>query len=41
MVAQARNGLARRPNIVRRLREASGVIMCGLGASLALARRSP
>ena len=41
MAAQARNGLARRPNIVRRLREASGVIMCGLGASLALARRSP
>lgn len=38
--ARARRGLGRRPNLVRRLREASGVTMCGLGAALALTRRT-
>jgi threonine/homoserine/homoserine lactone efflux protein len=37
--AGARRGLAGRPRLVRRLREASGALMCGLGAALALARR--
>jgi threonine/homoserine/homoserine lactone efflux protein len=40
MAARARDGLRRRPNLVRRLREASGVAICGLGASLAFARRT-
>jgi threonine/homoserine/homoserine lactone efflux protein len=40
MAARARDNLARRPGLIRRLRKASGVVMCGLGASLALARRS-
>lgn len=38
--SRARDGLARRPGLVRRLREASGTVLCGLGASLALARRT-
>ena len=38
--ARARDGLARRPGLVRRLREASGAVLCGLGASLAFARRT-
>jgi threonine/homoserine/homoserine lactone efflux protein len=29
--ARARDGLARRPNLIRRLREASGLVMCSLG----------
>jgi threonine/homoserine/homoserine lactone efflux protein len=40
MAARAREGFARRPGLIRRLREASGVVMCTLGASLAFARRS-
>jgi len=40
MAARARDGLARRPTVIRRLREASGLVMCGLGASLAFARRA-
>src|SRR5882724_3691789 len=36
MAARARDSLARRIGLIRRLREASGVVMCGLGASLAL-----
>jgi threonine/homoserine/homoserine lactone efflux protein len=40
VAARARDGLRRRPNLVRRLREASGVAICGLGASLAFARRT-
>jgi threonine/homoserine/homoserine lactone efflux protein len=35
----ARTGLARRPNLVRRLRQGSGLFLAGLGISLALARR--
>ncbi len=37
--ARARDGLASRPGLVRRLRQASGVFICGLGATLAVARR--
>jgi threonine/homoserine/homoserine lactone efflux protein len=39
MASRARDGLARRPDLIRRLRTASGAVICGLGASLALARR--
>jgi threonine/homoserine/homoserine lactone efflux protein len=39
MAARARDGFARGPKIIRRLRETSGLVMCGLGAALALARR--
>jgi len=39
MAARARDGMARRPHVIRRIREASGVVMCGLGAVLAVARR--
>jgi threonine/homoserine/homoserine lactone efflux protein len=39
LVARARDGMARRPLAIRRIREASGVVMCGLGALLVLARR--
>jgi len=35
----ARAGLVRRPHLVRRLRQGSGIFMAGLGISLALARR--
>lgn len=38
--SRARDGLVRRPGLVRRLREASGAVLCGLGASLAVARRA-
>lgn len=38
--SRARDGLARRPGLVRRLREASGAVLCGLGVSLAFARRA-
>jgi len=40
MAARARAGVARRPTLIRRLRQASGLVMCGLGASLAFARRA-
>ena len=39
LASRARHGLSRRPGLIRRTREASGVVMCGLGAALALARR--
>ena len=39
MAARARDGFASRPEIIRRIREASGLVMCALGAALALARR--
>jgi threonine/homoserine/homoserine lactone efflux protein len=38
--AKARAGLARRPSFVTSTRQASGVIMCGLGTTLLLARRA-
>ena len=38
--AMARAGLENRPTLIVRLRQASGAVMCGLGASLLLARRS-
>jgi threonine/homoserine/homoserine lactone efflux protein len=38
--AMARLGLESRPALIVRLRQASGAVMCGLGASLLLARRS-
>lgn len=37
--ASVRRQLQARPAIIRRLRQGSGVAMCGLGAALALARR--
>jgi threonine/homoserine/homoserine lactone efflux protein len=39
MAARSRDGFARRPKIIRRIRETSGLVLCGLGAALALARR--
>ncbi len=36
---RARDGLTRRPDILRRVRAASGVAICGLGALLAFARK--
>ncbi|HLM38191.1 MAG TPA: LysE family translocator [Microvirga sp.] len=39
MAARARDGFARRPKIIRRIRKTSGLVLCGLGAALALARR--
>jgi threonine/homoserine/homoserine lactone efflux protein len=40
LAARTRQSVSRRPTLIRRLREASGLVMCGLGMSLALARRS-
>ena len=37
--ASVRGGLTRRPSIVRRFRQGSAAVLCGLGVSLALARR--
>lgn len=34
-----RRGVEARPRLIRRLRESSGILMCGLGVSLAWARR--
>jgi threonine/homoserine/homoserine lactone efflux protein len=39
MAATARNGLTRKPNVIQRLRQGSGLFIAGLGVSLALARR--
>lgn len=39
MASRARDSLAHRPHVVRRVRQGSGVVMCGLGALLTLARR--
>jgi len=39
MAATARDGLTRRPNLLQRLRQGSGLFIAGLGISLALARR--
>jgi threonine/homoserine/homoserine lactone efflux protein len=38
--AKAKAGLAGRPSFVVRVRQASGAIMCGLGATLLFARRA-
>jgi threonine/homoserine/homoserine lactone efflux protein len=40
MAGSARAGLARRPILLRRIREGSGIVISGLGVSLALSRRS-
>jgi threonine/homoserine/homoserine lactone efflux protein len=37
--ARVRDGFARRPHVIARLRRASGVLLCGLGVGLAFARR--
>lgn len=37
--SRARASLSNRPHIVRRLRQSSGIAMCGLGIGLALAKR--
>lgn len=37
--AHARDRLATRPGIIRRLRQGSGAVLCGLGLTLAVARR--
>lgn len=39
MAATAHTGLMRRPNLLQRLRQGSGLFIAGLGVSLALARR--
>jgi threonine/homoserine/homoserine lactone efflux protein len=39
MAATARGSLARRPHLLQRLRQGSGLFIAGLGISLALARR--
>jgi threonine/homoserine/homoserine lactone efflux protein len=39
MAAKARAGLLRKPHLVQRLRQGSGLFIAGLGISLALARR--
>ena len=41
LAARARAALARRPRAVTRLRQGSGMVLCGLGVSLAFARRAP
>jgi threonine/homoserine/homoserine lactone efflux protein len=38
--AAARSGFANRPAVIQRIRECSGVLMCGLGVSLLFARRT-
>ncbi|WP_128930944.1 LysE family translocator [Bradyrhizobium zhanjiangense] len=38
--AKARAGLAKRPSFIARTRQASGAVMCGLGATLLFARRA-
>lgn len=38
--AKARAGLAKRPSFIIKVRQASGAVMCGLGASLLFARRA-
>ncbi|OPY94377.1 RhtB family transporter [Bradyrhizobium sacchari] len=38
--AKARAGLAKRPSLIARTRQASGAVMCGLGATLLFARRA-
>jgi threonine/homoserine/homoserine lactone efflux protein len=38
--ARARAGLTTRPSLIARLRQFSGAVMCGLGATLLLARRA-
>jgi threonine/homoserine/homoserine lactone efflux protein len=38
--AKARSGLAKRPSFITRTRQASGAVMCGLGATLLFARRA-
>jgi threonine/homoserine/homoserine lactone efflux protein len=38
-IAAARTNLVRRPHLIKRLRQGSGLFMTGLGISLALARR--
>lgn len=40
LAAKARDGLQQRPTLIANLRKASGAVMCGLGASLLLARRT-
>jgi threonine/homoserine/homoserine lactone efflux protein len=39
MASSARTALARRPRAIRRIREGSGLVICGLGVTLAFARR--
>lgn len=38
--AKARAGMAKRPSLIVKMRQTSGAVMCGLGASLLLARRA-
>jgi threonine/homoserine/homoserine lactone efflux protein len=38
--AKARDGFAKRPTLVARMRQASACLMCGLGGALLLARRT-
>lgn len=38
--AKARNSLAAKPSLIARLRKASGAVMCGLGVSMLLVKRT-
>ncbi|MCP3392373.1 LysE family translocator [Bradyrhizobium sp. CCGB12] len=38
--ARAKEGFAKRPTFIRRTRQASGAVMCGLGVTLLFARRT-
>jgi len=39
LASRARRALVERPRVIRRIREGSGLVICGLGVSLAFARR--
>jgi len=39
MAARARGALVERPRVIRRIRQGSGAVICGLGVTLAFARR--
>jgi threonine/homoserine/homoserine lactone efflux protein len=39
LTARARSALAERPHLIRRIRQGSGAVICGLGVTLAFARR--
>jgi hypothetical protein len=41
LAAALRRGMAARPHIIRRLREASGTVLCALGLPLAFAWTTP
>jgi threonine/homoserine/homoserine lactone efflux protein len=40
LASRARDSLVRKPRLIQRMREGSGLVICGLGVSLAFARRT-